>query len=340
MFNEELRQEAMEEINTGRHLVEPMNIPEEDEEEDDEGQRVRGEASDEISDGQDYNRLYEWEMLLDEDETEFEYLGNEDQSEEEKVKRRERELREVERRRKKLEVGVRFISAGVKNWSGCELEEAAVKLGLVDKDFVNQTLRTLCWIKDGRDASRKGRRRGDIIMLGVERIYVSRVFDAIECVRATILRPDVLIREIHRCTDKYFLAANRNWIEARHDTVLINYDRAEDETETMAGRRIARLWSLFTVNILESPSLALVQWFDVKKEPERVTNMYVVTKSDRYEVIELSTIERGVHLIPDFGRIGTTQSPLEGDNRPRGLDAYDRFVLNNYTDLDAYNSYF
>ena len=75
-------------------------------------------------------------------------------------------------------------------------------------------------------------------------------------------------------------------------------------------------------------------------EPERVTNMYVVTKSGRYEVIELSMIERGVHLIPDFGRIGTTQSPLEGDNCPFGLDTYDRFVLNNYTDLDAYNNYF
>jgi len=61
--------------------------------------------------------------------------------------------------------------------------------------------------------------------------------------------------------------------------------------------------------------------------------MYVVTKTHRYEVIELSTIEPGVHLIPDFGRMGTTQSLLRGENSPRGLDAYGRFVLNNYTDI-------
>ena len=171
MFNEELRQEAIEEINAGRRLIEPINAPEDDGEEDDEGLRVGGEASNETSDERDYDRLYEWEMLLDEDETEFEYLGNEGQSEEAKVKRREKELREVEGRRKKLDVGVRFTGGGVKKLSGYELEEVAVKLGLEEKDFVNQTLRTLCWIKDGRDAGRKGRRRGDIVMLGVERIY-------------------------------------------------------------------------------------------------------------------------------------------------------------------------
>ena len=133
-------------------------------------------------------------------------------------------------------MGVRFTGGGVKKLSGYELEEVVVKLGLEEKDFVNQTLQTLCWIKDGRDTGRKGRRRGDIVMLGVERIYVSRVFEGIECVRVTVLRPEVLVREIHRCIDKYFLAANRNWTEARHDTVLVNYDRAEDETEVMVGR--------------------------------------------------------------------------------------------------------
>ena len=82
-------------------------------------------------------------MLLEEDETEFEYLGDKGQSEEAKVKRRERELREVEGRRKKLGVGVRFTGAAIKISSGSEVEEAAVKLRLEGKDFVNQTLRTL-----------------------------------------------------------------------------------------------------------------------------------------------------------------------------------------------------
>ena len=50
MFNEELRREAIEEINTGRRLIEPINVPEADEEEEDEAQRVGEEASNETSD--------------------------------------------------------------------------------------------------------------------------------------------------------------------------------------------------------------------------------------------------------------------------------------------------
>jgi hypothetical protein len=69
--------------------------------------------------------------------------------------------------------------------------------------------------------------------------------------------------------------------------------------------------------------------------------MFVVDKTDKYEVIELSTIECGVHLIPDFGTIGST-SPwkelVKGDDYvPRGLDAYDRFAINNHLNLELYN---
>lgn len=237
-------------------------------------------------------------------------------------------------------VGVRFTSTGIKISYGSELEGAAVKLRLDGKDFVNQTLRTLCWIKDGRDAGRKGRQQGDIVMLGVERICVTRVFESIECARATVLRLENLVREIHRSIDKYFLAANRNRPEARRDTALVNYNRAEEARLAMDGRWGREAIVPFSVDVLEGPSLALVQWFDIRWIPEPVTNMYVVTKTERYEGIELSTIERGVHLIPDFGRVGATLFPLEGDNRLRGLDGYDRFVMNIYTDLDAYNNYF
>ena len=108
---------------------------------------------------------------------------------------------------------------------------------------------------------------------------------------------------------------------------------------TMEG---AWLWCLFTVDVLDSLSLALVQWFDCKKDPEWLTNMYLVTKSDKYEVIELSTIECGVHLIPDYGPIGMTTPWMEmqeqGIKVPCGLDAYDKFVINNYLDLDKYNT--
>jgi len=63
--------------------------------------------------------------------------------------------------------------------------------------------------------------------------------------------------------------------------------------------------------------------------------MFIVTKKDEYEVIELDTIERGVHLIPHFSPIGSTPAPIPG--QPRGLDAFDKFVINNYLDLEIYN---
>lgn len=69
--------------------------------------------------------------------------------------------------------------------------------------------------------------------------------------------------------------------------------------------------------------------------------MFVVNKMDKYEVIELSTIERGVHLIPDFDAIGST-SPwkelVKGDDYVSyDLDVYDKFVINNHLDLEFYN---
>jgi hypothetical protein len=128
------------------------------------------------------------------------------------------------------------------------------------------------------------------------------------------------------------------WIEKRHDTILVNYNRdnnAAARGNTMAGRRIARLWCLFKVDILGGLSLALVQWFKCSKNPENDTGMFIVTKKDEYEVIELDTIERGVHLIPHFGPIGSTPAPIPG--QPHGLDAFDKFVINNHLDLEIYN---
>jgi len=73
-------------------------------------------------------------------------------------------------------------------------------------------------------------------------------------------------------------------------------------------------------------------------------SVWADTKCDKYEVIELSTIERGVHLIPDYGPIGTTTPWIEmqkqGTKVPRELDAYNKFVINNYLDLDIYNTIF
>ena len=352
LFNEDLRLEAMKEIRAARGIPEP-GLEEEgvEVEEEDEGLEEEELEEDRIDDavgtdkdggeGEDergYDRLYEWEMLL-QDELEFEYLGREDQTEEDFAARRERELTEIEGRKRKLCLGVRFTGLKLKGFPR-ELEKTAEKLGLVEKDFVQHTLRELSWIKGGRQAGLKFP-RGGITLPGVEKIMVCRVFESLECVTAKVLEPNVLVKEIHRCTEAFALGRKAAWTEARHDTVLVNYDRLEDANGTMTGRRVARLWCLFTVDVLDSPSLAFVQWFQCKEDPDGVTGMFQVNKTDKYEVIELSTIECGVHLIPVFGPIGTTtpwrESTEEGTKVLRGLDAYDKFVINNYRDLDVFN---
>ena len=100
--------------------------------------------------------MYKWEMLLEDDELEFEYLGPEDETEDEIIVRRQREVREVEGWKRKLCLGVRFMGARVKS-SVYELEHAVEKLRLVEKDFVRQTLRALSWIKNGRIVGSKNR---------------------------------------------------------------------------------------------------------------------------------------------------------------------------------------
>jgi Plavaka transposase len=340
MFNEELRLEAMKEVRAARGLKE-SGLEEEEEglEQSDDAVDADEDKDGDEEDERGYDRMYEWEMLLPSDELDFEYLGPDDQTEDELTARRERELIEIEGRKRKLCLGARFTGAKLKGFP-LELEHAAEKLGLIERDFVQQTLRELCWIKAGRMAGTK-LPRGKITLLEVEKIMVTRVFEAFECVYAKISDVNILVKEIHRCTDAFALGGKKAWTEGRHDTVLVNYDRPEDATRTMTGRRVARLWCLFTVDVLDNPSLALVQWFECKEDPEAVTNMYLVNKTDKYEVIELSTIERGVHLIPDFGPIGPTTPWLEiaegGTKVLRGLDAYDKFVINNHLDLDIFN---
>ena len=105
----------------------------------------------------------------------------------------------------------------------------------------------------------------------------------------------------------------------------------------MHGRRVAHLWCVFQLNIFGGIKLALVEWFECSLRPEPDTNMYLVKKKHEYEVIELSTIEKSVHLIPDFGKeIGRTQRAQP--RQPHGLDIFERFVINNHLELGIYNT--
>ena len=209
IFNKDLRQEAMREIRAVRNLGEPLIVEGDDSkrdnsEEDEEGNKDKEEEGLEMDrlvhlnrmeDEQGYNRLYEWEMLLDQDELEFEYLGEEDQLEEEKHNWKDMKLSKIKGKKRKHQTGVRFTSANVKN-TRLKLEEATVKLGSVEKDFVCQTLHAFYWIKNERVAGYK-LSCGDFVMLRVRRILVIKVFEGLECVYSIILRPNVLVQEIH-----------------------------------------------------------------------------------------------------------------------------------------------
>jgi hypothetical protein len=68
--------------------------------------------------------------------------------------------------------------------------------------------------------------------------------------------------------------------------------------------------------------------------------MYRVWKKERlrYEVIQLSLIKRGIHLISDFGNeIGKTRKLPQG---VKVLDYYRRFIINNHIDLEAFKEIF
>jgi hypothetical protein len=229
LHNEELRREAVMELKS-RGLEEEGSEQIEEEDADTTGR-------DDDEDERGYDRLYEWEMQL-EDEPEFEYLGNEDQTEAQVAARMAKELYEREGRKRKMEKGVRFKGAKLKRFPR-ELEKAEEDLDLIDKRLVQETLRALCWIKGNRQPGPKP--KGAITLLGVETVLVTTVFESIECVYPKITDPKCLVKEVIRCTDKFPLAANSNWIEPRHDTVLVNYDRNDNAEGTMIGRRVARL---------------------------------------------------------------------------------------------------
>ena len=63
--------------------------------------------------------------------------------------------------------------------------------------------------------------------------------------------------------------------------------------------------------------------------------MYKVRKEAKFDVIEIDTIERGVHLIPVFAGFDTKMA--NGITAP-ALDLYTDFWINNHVDLHMYNT--
>ena len=140
------------------------------------------------------------------------------------------------------------------------------------------------------------------------------------------------------CKPSYAYGQDNTWKKSRFDTVLVRYSKPNESNNQMDNRRVARLLLLFSIPDPDSETeirLAHVQLFRTVMVDE-ASGMFKVAK-DRFEVIEIDTIERGVHLIPCFDGFNT---PMATATSPPALDAFDTFWLNNQIDLHMYNSVF
>jgi hypothetical protein len=108
----------------------------------------------------------------------------------------------------------------------------------------------------------------------------------------------------------------------------------------MAMHKVARVHCLFSLNVYPNRQFACVEYFACAAEVEEASRMYCVWKKERfrYEVFQLSSIERGIHLIPDFGNeIRKTRKLPQG---VKALDHYRRFIINNHIDLEEFKEIF
>ena len=104
----------------------------------------------------------------------------------------------------------------------------------------------------------------------------------------------------------------------------------------MKNKKVARLLLLFslTTQTIERHDLALVQLFGMSSSVDVNCTMYKVKKTTTYEVIEIATIEQGVHLIPVYHN----KTDMATANSTPALDMYSEFWLNNQVNLHKFNS--
>jgi len=227
------------------------------------------------------------------------------------------------------------ITAG-KEWAGVrKIEWVQKELGEVYSQLAMETSRCLRWIELGRNATvaRSAHRDGDWggLTMGVH--------NQLTIVYPTVHDPQSLITEALHSTQSWNYGQNHEWKKPRRDTGLFRYDRDNNDKSTMGSRRVGRLLLLFKTEdprsgAMEELSLAYVQWFKTLNL-DKYTGMYRVRKTDNFEVVEIDTVERGVHLIPCFTGLATEMA--SSSSLPT-LDVYTDFWLNNQIDNHMYNT--
>jgi hypothetical protein len=228
----------------------------------------------------------------------------------------------------------RKLTGGMKKGYPKDLASAERDLNL--RGFERATKEMLAYLHDGTVPN--PRSRVPPRLEGLPRLRVN-VYEQMRIVNARQGTDDEFEAHTVHCTDAYLYEQDPKKVAPRKDTVLVLHDSGEWEDQdkgTMAKRKVARVHCLFSLNIYPGRQFACVEYFECDEEVEAESKMFVVRKKDRvrYEVIPLKSIERGIHLIPDFGNeIGKTRRLRRG---VKALDYYKAFVINNHIDLEAY----
>ena len=72
----------------------------------------------------------------------------------------------------------------------------------------------------------------------------------------------------------------------------------------MSFRKVAQVLLLFKYRpsgtLSEESTLAYVNWFETKRIADQHTGLYLVSRTTRCAVIDITDIERPVHLIPKY----------------------------------------
>jgi len=211
------------------------------------------------------------------------------------------------------------------------------ELGVVQDELqldglVEQTLLILRHISEGRQRAVRPRQR-DIASRGRIEIHG---YSSLNVQYPEVHDINAVITEKVCSTPSNNWGQDKKWKKSRFDTALLRYSNPDESTNQMANRRVARLLLLFSIPDPNSEmefQLAYVQIFR-NQGFDAVTGMFKVVK-DRFEVIEIDTIERGVHLVPCFKGFNTEMATGKS---PPVLDTFDTFYINNYTDLHQYNT--
>ena len=100
----------------------------------------------------------------------------------------------------------------------------------------------------------------------------------------------------------------------RHNTVLVRRPdlQVRGPSNTMNYKRVAQLLLLFKCEWQHQEfELAYVSWFETKRTADPNSGLYLVGRTKKCTVIDVKTIQRGVHLIPKFGaQVGETAKVL------------------------------